>query len=170
MSNRRLYASESFPGRKFTADEVRDLTGRPTLNVCLYAKRGTPVDGHLFADVGAAERISVPRGVPEQTKDIRCDCPECGGRSWLITEIIDLPNYPGGVVNRVRIRKIGDAVGHPLFYPRPDRLPAGTWHPATAPAPRPAGAAPAMIFNGGMPISPKRLDIVFIAGGEGGGT
>jgi hypothetical protein len=146
MSRQRLYATDAFPNRTFTADELRELAKKPGMNVGQYVTRGYRIAGNLFADVGAVAPVKSDQPPPN---DIRCSCPECQGRTWTISEITALPNYPGGVVNPMRIRRIGEAVGHPLAYSRNNGTAAGTWHKA-APTrePQPV-AAPgrAWVFN-----------------------
>jgi hypothetical protein len=142
MSNRRLYKSRAMLGRTFTAANLRELAGKPGLNVCQYVERGLKIAGNVYEDAGAAPQGGFA-GVP---KTIACRCDVCRGRVWALAEIRALPGA-GEQVNGLRLKIINRATSHEFFYQ--PITPAGTWRKA-APArePQPV-AAPgrAWVFN-----------------------
>jgi hypothetical protein len=160
---RHLYSSPDYPDRKFTATELRhECNVYDKFDVGTAVRAGKSIGGHAWAFAGHAEKppktflLAVRREQNRERKrdkpparDIRCWCPECAGRVFTVLEIMAHPAFPGGVVNPMRIGRIGEAVGHPLAYSRNNGTPAGTWHKA-APArePQPV-AAPgrAWVFN-----------------------
>lgn len=166
-----LYASETLPGEKLTAKQIREMAGRHKLNVCQYVQRGVPIKGHVFHDTGELA-VNTYSGAP---KPIHCRCTECGGKAWTLDEIRALPEVAGGkTVNGLTLPAISRVTHHDFYYP--SVTPLGTWRKAK-PAARPAeaprephryGSDP--IVREMMAIQPKRLDVTFIGGGDGGGA
>lgn len=164
MSNRLTYICSSFPGQSFNATQVRKVAGidRP-LHVANYVNGGCRIGGYLFT---RADGVVKPKNTHfgREPRAIHCRCELCGNRQWPIADIKALPNTPLSI-NPLTLPKASRATGHDFYYPA--TTPAGTWHKAGAP-PKVVTSLPRDLFNGGMPVNPKRFDILFIAGGEGG--
>jgi hypothetical protein len=103
---RHLYSSPDYPDRTFTATELRhECNVYDKFDVGTAVRAGKPIGGHLWSFAGHVPQLPKPvrlairretREPQESPRDIRCSCPECQGRAWLIPEITALPNYPGG--------------------------------------------------------------------------
>lgn len=170
MRTTHTYVTADFPGRTFTAREVMELAGRAYVNVAQYVSQGTPIAGHLFTKVGKSEERTVA-AFGNEPRTIACRCELCGGKTWTVAEIRALPNTPI-TINPLTLVKASAVSGHQFYYPT--GRPLGTWRKAK-PAPRPAEAPREPHRYGSDPlvremmaIQPKRLDLTFIAGAEGG--
>lgn len=116
-----------------------------------YVYQGRPIAGRVWTVVGDGRQVANP---------IVCYCHECGGRFWSLDEVRSHPEFPGGPINGMTLRKIGTAVGHPIAYQNTRAKTVGDWHKASdapAPAPRPDEGRRLMAWESELQAVNERL-------------